>query len=272
MLPPPRASVYDRGVAFQNTGLVMVMRRGAVMMAGLALALAPVAASAAPILASDLILKNNTAHLQYSWRVPPEVGVEPKLFELMHAKAEAGLAAGLAQANADAVTAKKAGYPVHQYSDLRYWTVTADTARLLALTGQLYGYTGGAHGNSGWDSVIWDRKAQALVPLPALFSDRVKARAIIEPLVCKALAAEQAERRDGQKMAPEFEKCPSLTQATLVPYGGLTPVAHSLRVIFAPYVAGPYAEGSYELTIPWPESVKPLVKPEYREDLFGVMQ
>ena len=254
----------------------MGMRLGSVALAVISLALAPVvatsAAGAAPILASDLILKSNTANLQYSWRVPPEVGVEPPLFEVMRGKAQAGFAAGLAQANADATAAKKAGFPVHQYTDLRYWTVTADTTRLLALTGLLYGYTGGAHGNTGYDSVIWDRKTRTAISLPSLFSDRAKARAIIEPLVCKALAAEQKERRGGQKMAPEFEKCPPLSQATLVPYGGMTPVAHSLRVIFAPYVAGPYAEGSYEITIPWPEAVKPLVKPEFREDLFGVMQ
>ena len=253
----------------------MGMRFGSVALAAAVLALAPVgltaAAGAAPILASDLILKNNSANLQYSWRVPPEVGVEPGLFEIMRGKAEAGFAAGLAQANADAAQAKKAGFPVHQYTDLRYWTVAADTMRLLALTGQLYGYTGGAHGNTGYDSVIWDRKTKTAISLPSLFSDRAKARAIIEPLVCKALAAEQKERRGGQKL-PDFDKCPPLSQATLVPYGGMTPVAHSLRVIYAPYVAGPYVEGSYELTIPWPAAIRPLVKPEFREDLFGVMQ
>ena len=37
----------------------------------------------------------------------------------------------------------------------------------------------------------------------------------------------------------------------------------------APYVAGPYAEGSYIVSLPWPEAVRPLVKPVYRQDLFG---
>jgi hypothetical protein len=230
------------------------------------------ATSAAPILASDLILKNNSANLQYSWRVPPEVGVEPKLFEAMRAKAEAGLAAGRATADADAAEAKKSGFPVHQYADLSIWTIAADTPRLLAVTGQIYGYTGGAHGNTGYDSVVWDRKLGKAIGAADLFTDRAKARAIIEPYVCKALAAEQAERRGGAKMSPEFEKCPPLTQATIVPYGGFGPVAWQLRAIFAPYVAGPYAEGSYEITIPWPDAVKPLVRAEYRDELFGVAQ
>jgi len=247
----------------------MGMRFGFVALAALSLAPAS-GTSAAPILASDLILKSNSENLQYAWRVPPEVGVEPALFNAMRAKAEAGLLAGRGQADADAAAAKKAGNPAFQYTDLRYWTIAADTQRLLALTGLLYGYTGGAHGNTGHDSVIWDRKTQAIIALPSLFSDRAAARAILEPLVCKALAKEQAARRGGVKSSPEFEKCPPLAQATLVPYGGMTPVAHSLRVIFAPYVAGPYAEGSYELTVAWPDAIKPLVKSEFREDLFGV--
>lgn len=234
-----------------------------------ALLVSSAAATAAPILASDLIIRNNSANLQYSWRVPPEVGIEPKLFEMMHAKAEAGLAAGRATADRDAAEAKKAGYPVHQYADISNWALAADTPRLLALTGQVYGFTGGAHGNTGYDSVVWDRKLQKQIGVPDLFTDRAKVRTFIEPLVCKALAAERAERRGGVKSSPEFEKCPPLTQATLVPYGGFAPVAYQLRVIFAPYVAGPYVEGSYEITIPWPDAVKPLVRPEYRDDLFG---
>lgn len=237
-----------------------------------ALLVSSAAAGAAPILASDLILKSNSANLQYSWRVPPEVGVEPKLFDMMRGKAEAGLAAGRATADRDAAEAKKSGFPVHQYADLSVWTVAADTPRLLALTGQIYGYTGGAHGNTGYDSVIWDRKLGKPIGAADLFTDRAKARAIIEPLVCKALDKERAERRGGAKSSPEFEKCPPLTQATVVPYGGFGPVAYQLRAIFAPYVAGPYVEGSYEITIPWPDAVKPLVRPEYRDELFGVTQ
>lgn len=269
--------VYDRLGLRHFSGIFMGMRWGWVVLAAVALGVAGAAsalapASDAPILARDLILKNNSANLQYSWRVPPEVGIEPALFHMMRAKAEAGLVAALGQANADAAAAKKSGNPVRQYTDLRYWDVAADTTRLLALTGQVYGYTGGAHGNSGFDTVIWDRKAQAVIGLPSLFTDRAKARAIIEPLVCAELAKEQAARRGGVKAAPEFEKCPPLTQASVVPYGGMAPVAHSVRVIYAPYVAGPYFEGSYEITLPWPDAVKPLVKPEFREALFGVVQ
>jgi hypothetical protein len=237
-----------------------------------ALMVASSAASAAPILASDLIMRNNSANLQFGWRVPPEIGIIPPLFNEMRAKAEAGLAAGLQTADYDAAEARKSGQPTRQYTDITFWIVAADTPRLLAVTGQIYGYTGGAHGNTGYDSVLWDRKLGKLIGVPDLFADRAKARAILEPMVCKALAAEQAKRRGGQKLGGDFDKCPPLAQATIVPFSGFSPVATQVRVIFAPYVAGPYVEGSYEITLPWPDEVKPLVKPEYREELFGIGQ
>lgn len=226
-------------------------------------------ASAAPILASDLILRNNTATLQYLWRVPPEVGIEPKLFAEMREQAEARLHSAKAAADADAVNAKKMAIPFRQYTDMATWTVAADTPRLLAVVADLYGFTGGAHGNAGFDSVIWDTKLQQRIAMPDLFADRAKARAILEPLVCKALAAEQAKRRNGAKLGNGFDKCPPLTSATVVPYGGFAPVAYQVQVMFAPYVAGPWVEGSYVLKLGWPDALKPLVKPEYRADLFG---
>lgn len=226
-------------------------------------------AAAAPILASDLILRNNTATLQYLWRVPPEVGIQPQLFAEMRGQAEARLAKAKEAADAGAADAKKNNYPFRQYTDMATWTLAADTGRLLAVVGELYGFTGGAHGNSGFDSVIWDEKLQKRIGLPDLFTDRAKARAIMEPVVCKALAAEQAKRRGGQKLGGDFDKCPALTSATIVPYGGFAPVAYQAKVIFAPYVAGPWAEGAYELKLGWPEALRPLVRPEYRADLFG---
>ena len=54
-----------------------------------------------------------------------------------------------------------------------------------------------------------------------------------------------------------------------MPFGGLGQQAAQFRVLVAPYVAGSYAEGSYNTTVAWPQAVRPLVKPPYRADLFG---
>jgi hypothetical protein len=55
----------------------------------------------------------------------------------------------------------------------------------------------------------------------------------------------------------------------IVPYAGLATAARQVRVLVGPYVAGPYAEGSYIITLPWPEAAQPFVKPQYRPALFG---
>lgn len=267
VLPLATADAYDVPAMTGETGMRVWLLAIFALVAG-----AAPAAAAAPILASDLILRNNTATLQYLWRVPPEVGVEPKLFADMRQQGEARLASAKTAADADAKNAKKLGVPFRQYTDMATWTVAADTGRVLAVVAELYGFTGGAHGNAGFDSVIWDKKRQARIGMPDLFTDRAKARAILEPMVCKALAAEQASRRGGRKLGGEFDKCPPLTSATIVPYGGFAPVAYQVQVMFAPYVAGPWVEGAYVLKLGWPEALRPLVKPEYRADLFGEAQ
>ena len=40
-------------------------------------------------------------------------------------------------------------------------------------------------------------------------------------------------------------------------------------MLLGPYAAGSYAEGSYLITLPWPEGIETLVKPAYKADLFG---
>jgi hypothetical protein len=55
----------------------------------------------------------------------------------------------------------------------------------------------------------------------------------------------------------------------IVPYAGLATTARQVRVLIGPYVAGPYAEGSYIITLPWPKAVQLFVKPQYRPALFG---
>ena len=60
-----------------------------------------------------------------------------------------------------------------------------------------------------------------------------------------------------------------MAASLIVPYAGLATAARLVRVLLGPSVAGPYAEGSYLITLPWPEAVQPFVKPQYRPALFG---
>ena len=234
-----------------------------------------VPAHAAPIPASALIIRQSSPALAFRWRVAPEAAEAPALFKAMRAEALRTAARERVSAAHDAATAAKDGYPFRRYETVIDWSLAADGPRLLALAGETYTDTGGAHGNLGYAVRLWDRKAKRPLAVADLFSDWPRARALIEPVYCAALAAEQAQRRGRHAAAPApgaapepFDACPKLSEQPLVPWGR-SARPNQFRVLLAPYVAGPFSEGSYLVTAPWPDGVRALVKPAWRAELFG---
>lgn len=236
----------------------------------LALIAAPALAKApAPIPASALLIRRASADHQWRWRVAPEAATQPALLRAMRgaAFAEAGKAARVAAR--DAASAKQAGYPFRRYETITDWSLAADTPQLLALAGEIYSFTGGAHGNSGYAVKILDKAARREISIDALFGDWPRARKLLEPAYCAALARAQLARRGGETPSDDTDTCPKLSEQPLVPFAGLSSTAGQLRVLIGPYLAGPYSEGSYIVTLPWPDAVRPFVKPAYRAALFG---
>ena len=231
----------------------------------------PVAAKPVPraIPASDLMIRQSSPEIDWRWRAAPEAATQPGLLAALRRDAlnEAGRARTAARA--DAAGARTAGFPFRKHESITDWTLAADTPHLLALAGQVYSFTGGAHGNTGYAARIWDKDAKRAIPIDALFTDWPRARRLIEPAFCRAVAEEQKQRRAGATLGGDFDACPKLSEQPIVPWGGLGTRAPEFRVLVGPYVAGPYSEGSYLITVTWPEAVRSLVKPAYRDDLFG---
>jgi hypothetical protein len=223
----------------------------------------------APVPASALLISQTTPEMAWRWRAAPELATQPALLKAMRSEGLAELGKARAAAARDAASARTAGFPFRPHETINDWSLAADTAGLLALAGESYSYTGGAHGNTGYAARIWDKKAKRSIPIDALFSDWPRARKLLEPVYCKALAEEQARRRQGAEVPADFAACPKLSEQPVVPFAGLGRQARQFRVLLAPYTAGSYAEGSYLITAPWPEGVAALVKPAYRRDLFG---
>lgn len=216
--------------------------------------------------ASDLLINQSTPAISWRWRMAPEAATQPALLGGLRSEALKAATTAKAEAANDAASAKKDGFPFRRYESISDWSLAADTPRLLALVGESYAFTGGAHGNTGYSARIWDKATQKAVSFSALFSDWAKAQALIAPAYCAALATEQKARGGNPT-----NNCPKLADQPIVPWAGLASRATQLRVLLGPYTAGSYAEGAYLITLPWPEGVKPLVKPAYRDDLFGTM-
>jgi hypothetical protein len=241
----------------------MVMIR---FLAFIALLAAPALAAPRVVPASDLLINQSTPAISWRWRIAPEAATQPALLAALRTDALKAVATAKTEAANDAASATKSGFPFRRYESISDWSLAADTPRLLALVGESYAFTGGAHGNTGYTAKIWDKTAQKAMPFSALFTDWAKARTLIEPAYCAALATEQ-KARGGNPV----NNCPRLSDQPIVPWARLAPRAMQLRVLLGPYTAGSYAEGSYLITLPWPEGIKPLVKPAYRDDLFGAM-
>ncbi len=168
---------------------------------------------------------------------------------------------GEAQADAE-----RYDYPFRPYDFSKGWDVVADTPGYLSLAAATYTYTGGAHGNSVFDSMIWDRKAEEAMPQTALFASSETLERAVREAYCTGLRAEQAERLGANMTngADLFEGCPALEELVIVLGSTDGTSFNSINLMAAPYVAGSYAEGSYEVTIPVTQAVIDAAKPGYR--------
>lgn len=219
----------------------------------------PVAADSA-LLASDLLLRDATPQLEFSATLAPEMALAPALAREIIGTARQYQTKMQADAAAAETDAKAGGYPARPYSVIQRWTGEAETPALLAFSGLLWEYTGGAHGNSNYDVALYNRTAGSRIATADLFTDPKAALAALQPVWCAALADARRQKR-GNDTASGFDDCPALSDLPMLPYGQGTVTA--LKVLAAPYVAGPYAEGSYEVLLD-PTAALPFLKPEWR--------
>lgn len=145
------------------------------------------------------------------------------------------------------------------------WEVVADLPRFLSLSQAFHTYTGGAHGNSGSGALIWDREAgQALDPAD-FFTSAQAMQEVLGPRWCKGLAGARRRKMGGEgPVDDDIFPCPPIKDLTVLLGSRSKTAFDRIGLIADPYVAGSYAEGQYEVTIPVTPEVLALVKPEYR--------
>ena len=145
-------------------------------------------------------------------------------------------------------------------------TTSGQTQRLLSLARAYYAFTGGAHGNGATTPLLWDRKLGKEVKFASLFSSPNGYGAILRDPYCRALNAERKKRRgpdyQPSSMVPEFDACPKFSELSLIPSGPSR--FNQIHVIAAPYTAGPYAEGDYDIALPVTARLVAALKPEFR--------
>ncbi len=103
----------------------------------------------------------------------------------------------------------------------REWTVIADVPRFLVLSGSLYIYSGGAHGNTGFEALVWDRKAKKAIDSRRMFRSKAALQAALGEGWCAGLKAERTARLGEEASAVMDEDdifpCPPIAELQIYP-------------------------------------------------------
>lgn len=168
----------------------------------------------------------------------------------------------LAKENGESLSAQDFGG--HHFE--RTWATSGQSTRLLSLLGSTSIYTGGAHPNSGTAALLWDRLRGRQVTTQSLLRPGQSWTGAIRQPFCTLLDRERAERRGQRIVRGEWpNQCPALSELTLAlsDRNGNGRFDHVAMIADA-YVAGSYAEGAYEVTLPLTTSMLARLRPEYR--------
>ena len=216
--------------------------------------------------AREVVDQTDTFLFEYSY--PQAAGEEPGLAAWLDRRLDRQreqLARIAAQGREEA---RDNGFPFNKYSSGTAWEVIADLPGWLSLSASLNSYQGGAHGNYGFDSVVWDREEERAMEPVAFFTSAEALDDAIGERLCEALNAAREERR-GSPVDPNagdsFNACVKPDETNLLLGSRSGTHFDRIGIQIAPYIAGPYAEGAYEFTFDVDADLLAIVKPEYRE-------
>lgn len=210
---------------------------------------------------------------EFSFSYPDAAAAIPGLRDLFDGQLAEARSQLASSSRDDQKSAKQESYPYLQHSFSAKWDVVADLPGWLSLSAQVYTFSGGAHGMSNFDSLLWDRRADVARKPRDLFTSADALRAAIQGPFCDALDKERAKRR-GEPVQRDsgqmFSECIDPLAETLILGSSNHQTFDRIGVLVAPYEAGPYAEGTYEVTLPVTGKVMAVLKPQYRSGFSAV--
>ena len=224
--------------------------------------------TAAATLSGARAVSEETDDFLFEYSYPAEAGNIPELARVLDRRLD-NTRRELARMSAEArEEAADDGFPYNKYSNNVEWQVVADTPRFLSLSADVSNYWGGAHGNYGMNSLVWDKRAeQSLAPLD-MFASTDAFDAAVREAFCEGLDVERSRRRAGGPIVDDgtsFTQCPGLDELTLLVGSGGGDALDRLTLYAGPYVAGAYAEGDFQIDLPVTPEVIAALKPEYRD-------
>lgn len=152
--------------------------------------------------------------------------------------------------------------------DRKYETRSVVDGHYVSIVRSDYMDTGGAHPNSGVNTILWDSTANKRISIRPFFTETADGGATMKAMVKAVLASltvEKKKRDAGETATDEWFK---IVEPKLLKIGAVTLApstvsgkSSGLTFHYPPYAVGPYAEGEYTAFVPW-ETLKPYLTPE----------
>ena len=207
---------------------------------------------------------NDLIEFHFSWSA--EAAVVPQLVERFHKemeKAKAGLIAG---AREDKAFRDKEKLEFHGHMSSTSYETAGQSNRLLSLSVEAGSFTGGAHGNAGMGGLLWDRHVAKEITNKELFAEASNRDRLLTQRWCDALNKAREDKR-GELVGSGgmFDDCPALDDIAIIPTDkDGNGKFERLMLVASPYVAGPWAEGSYEVDLAVTPDLISALKGEFR--------
>jgi hypothetical protein len=204
----------------------------------------------------------------FEYSYPAEVGEIPELAALIDARLARQREELAREAESARREARANGFPYNKHSFSSEWQVVASIPGWLSLSESIATYTGGAHGMTGLNSLVWDKEAGKAMDAIALFTSPAALEAALGDRFCDGLDRERAKRRGAPVPADsddQFDQCPGIGELEVLVGSSNGRTFNRLTLYAGPYVAGPYVEGAYEVDINIDRAILDVVRPEFRE-------
>lgn len=212
-------------------------------------------------------VSEQTGLYEFDYSYPAAAAAIPPLRDWLEADLARTRASLASDARDAAKDAKAEGFPFNAYSASSEWQVVTDLPGWLSLSTLVGNYTGGAHPNYGFDTILWDKAANRKRTATDLFTSKAALKAAVLKAFCAELQKQRAKKRAGEEPGDpddDFNKCIDPAEQTVILGSKSRKGFDRIGFLISPYAAGPYAEGSYEVTLPVTAAVVAAVKPEYK--------
>jgi Protein of unknown function (DUF3298) len=152
--------------------------------------------------------------------------------------------------------------------DRKYETRTVVDGHYVSIVRSDYMDTGGAHPNSGVNTILWDSTANKRISIRPFFTETADGGPTMKAMVTAVLVSLTVEKKKRDAGETATDKWFEIVEPKLIKIGAaaLAPStvagkSSGLTFHYPPTAVGPYAEGEYVAFVPW-ETLKPYLTPE----------